>query len=364
MGHVERVPAARVVHVVAAVVLHEAVVGGVVDAAEGQRRAEVIALGGVVVDHVEDDLDAGPVQRLHHGLELRHLLPAAARGGEARIGGEIADRVVAPVVREASIDQVLGRDRVMHRKELDRGHPQPRQILDRRGRHEPGIGAAQIARDVGMPDGEAFDVHLVDHRLVPWDSRWPVVAPAEGPVDHDRLRQVRRAVAIVRGQILARIADPVAEERLVPAHGAIDRLGIGIEQELRGIEAMALFGLPGPFHAIPVEEPRPGLGQIGVPDVVRLLGQAHAPLLARGIDGVEEAELDPRRVLAEQREVHAGAVPGRAQGIGRAGLDAQRSLAAGSLWSHCPRPSSVGRLGLFAQAVIGVTVRDLRRLGG
>ncbi len=77
MGHVERVPAARVVHVVAAVVLHEAVVGGVVDAAERQRRAQVIALGGVVVDHVEDDLDAGPVQRLHHGLELR----APARRG-------------------------------------------------------------------------------------------------------------------------------------------------------------------------------------------------------------------------------------------------------------------------------------------
>ena len=38
-----------------------------------QRRPEVVALGGVVVDDVEDDLDAGLVQRAHHRLELGHL---------------------------------------------------------------------------------------------------------------------------------------------------------------------------------------------------------------------------------------------------------------------------------------------------
>ena len=31
---------------------------------------ELIAFGGVVVDDVEDDFDAGRVQRLHHRLEL------------------------------------------------------------------------------------------------------------------------------------------------------------------------------------------------------------------------------------------------------------------------------------------------------
>jgi hypothetical protein len=38
----------------------------------------VIALGGVIVDHVEDDLDARLVQRLHHRLELADLLAALA----------------------------------------------------------------------------------------------------------------------------------------------------------------------------------------------------------------------------------------------------------------------------------------------
>ena len=74
MAHVERIAGARVVHVVARIVGDQAVVGGVVDAAETERRAELIALGGVVVDHVEDHFDAGAMQRLHHRLELADLL--------------------------------------------------------------------------------------------------------------------------------------------------------------------------------------------------------------------------------------------------------------------------------------------------
>src|SRR6185503_17993168 len=64
----ERVPGAAEVVVVA--VPGEQVVGGVVQTAEGERRAAVVALAGVVEDDVQDDLDAGPVQRLHQLLEL------------------------------------------------------------------------------------------------------------------------------------------------------------------------------------------------------------------------------------------------------------------------------------------------------
>ena len=52
---VESVAGAGVVHVVAAVVLHHAVVGGVVDALHGEHGAAFVAFAGVVVDDVEDD---------------------------------------------------------------------------------------------------------------------------------------------------------------------------------------------------------------------------------------------------------------------------------------------------------------------
>ncbi len=70
MHHVERVAGPGVVHVLARVVGHHPVVRGVVDASERQRGAEPSAFGGMVVDDVEDHLDARGVQALHHGLEL------------------------------------------------------------------------------------------------------------------------------------------------------------------------------------------------------------------------------------------------------------------------------------------------------
>jgi hypothetical protein len=84
MRHGDGVSAAGVVDVVARLVGQQAVIGGVVDAAEGQGRPEVVAFRGVVVDDVQDDLDAGAVQAPDHGLEL------ADRAGHevARLGCE------------------------------------------------------------------------------------------------------------------------------------------------------------------------------------------------------------------------------------------------------------------------------------
>ena len=74
--HVQAVAAAGEVDVAAPVVGVEPVVRRVVDAAQRERRTALVAFAGVVVDHVEDHLDAGAVQALHHGLELADLLPA------------------------------------------------------------------------------------------------------------------------------------------------------------------------------------------------------------------------------------------------------------------------------------------------
>ena len=127
---VERVAGARVVHVVARVVGHEAVVGCVVDAAEGQHRAEVVALGGVVVDHVEDHLDPRLVQRLDHALELAHLLAGLAGGGVGRVRGEEADRRVAPVVGQPAVGEERLVGDVVDRQQLDRGHAELLQVAD------------------------------------------------------------------------------------------------------------------------------------------------------------------------------------------------------------------------------------------
>ena len=193
VAHVEAVPRAGEVEVVARVVGIQPVVGRVVDAAQAQRGAEVVALAGVVVDDVQDHLDPGAVEGLHHRLELAHLAPGPLARRVARLRRQEGDRVVAPVVREATLDQVAVVDELMDRQELDRRHAEREQVVDDRVAGHAEVGAAQLRRNAGVAHRHPAHVALVDHGPVPWDGRPAVVAPRERRVDHDALGHVRRA---------------------------------------------------------------------------------------------------------------------------------------------------------------------------
>ena len=73
MLHVQRVAGPGVIGVEPGVVRLQPIVRPVVYAAKGERRTELIAFGSMVVDDVEDHLEAGGVQRSHHRLELSQL---------------------------------------------------------------------------------------------------------------------------------------------------------------------------------------------------------------------------------------------------------------------------------------------------
>jgi hypothetical protein len=70
----------------------------------------------VVVNDVEDDFEAGAMQALDHRLELAER----ARRRVAHVRREEPDRVVAPVVAKAELDQALVVDERVHGQELDR----------------------------------------------------------------------------------------------------------------------------------------------------------------------------------------------------------------------------------------------------
>jgi hypothetical protein len=107
------------------------------------------------------------------------------------------------------------------------------------------------------------------------------------------------------------MADGVAEKRVVPLELADQLACIRIDHQLVGIEPVAGIGLIGAVHPIPVQQSGTGIGQIAVPHLVGVFRQIDAALLLAG--GVEKAELDSRRMRREKGEVHAQAVPGRAQ---------------------------------------------------
>ena len=65
MIRVDGVPGTTVVGVKRTVVF-ENVVGAVLQPAKTQRWPVLVAFGGVIENHVEDDLDARPVEGFHH----------------------------------------------------------------------------------------------------------------------------------------------------------------------------------------------------------------------------------------------------------------------------------------------------------
>src|ERR1017187_3366496 len=113
--------------------------------------------------------------------------------------------------------------------QLDGGHAQPGQVVDDDRGRQARIGAALLGRDLGMAQGQAADMRLVDHRLVVRSARLPVVPPVEIRISNDIARHKRGTVA---GADRIRRAGPVREQGLVPAHLALDGLAVRVEQQL------------------------------------------------------------------------------------------------------------------------------------
>ena len=157
-AQVHGVAAPGVVDAEAAVVGRQPVVGPVVDAAQAQGRAEVAALCGVVVDHVEDDLDAGLVQRLTMPLNSSSTPLRVVGAPPGRVRREPRQRVVAPVVGQPARDQLLLVTLRVDRQQLDRGDAERLEVRDRGVAGQPGERAAQLSGHVGVRGGEALDV--------------------------------------------------------------------------------------------------------------------------------------------------------------------------------------------------------------
>ena len=311
MRQVHRVPGAGVVDVVALLVGQQPVVIGVVDALLGERGAQFVAFGGVIVDHVEDYLDAGIVELVDHLLELvdeRRLEIARCRGEEG-------EAVIAPVVLQPLLDQVAVVDEGVDRQELGRGDAERPQIFGDARMGETGEGAALGFGNAGVELGEALYMHLVGDRALPRHHGMGRRAPGEGRIDDPAFGHQMRAVLVVEGQVLVGMVELVAEQLRTPFQVAHQLLGIGVDQQLVGVEAVAGLGLVGAVDAETVDGARPRFRQIAVPDLVGIFGQFD-PLALGDAVIVEQAEFDLGGVGREDGEVDAETIPCGAEGEG------------------------------------------------
>ena len=222
---------------------------------------------------------------------------------------EEADGVVTPVVRQPAFGQEAVGDELVHGHKLHRGDAEFLQVLDDRGMRKPGVGAPLRLRHAGMQLGEAAHVRLVDHRLVVLRPRRAVAAPVEVRVHHHRARHVRRGVGIVA---LVGVIERVGEHRRIPVDAALDRLRVGVEQQLRRIAAVPGGWIVGPVHPVAVALARPHAGQVTVPDEPVHLAQRQPGL---GAVVAEQAQLDLIGNVGVQREVGPSTVVGGPQRV-------------------------------------------------
>ena len=95
---------------------------------------------------------------------------------------------------------------------------------------------------------------------------------------------------------------------------------VRIEQQLVGVEAVAVLGLVGAVDAVAVELAGADVGHIAVEDLVGIFGQRD-PLDFLAAVLVEQAELDLGGVGGEDREIGPLAVPGGAARVRQAFFD-------------------------------------------
>src|SRR5215471_8406944 len=99
MNQIESVAGAGEIEIEPRILRMQPVVGEIVDPAEAQRRPEMISFPCVIVNHVENHLDARCMQAAHHSLELSDLLAHLPAAGVLPMWSEKPDCIVAPVVR-------------------------------------------------------------------------------------------------------------------------------------------------------------------------------------------------------------------------------------------------------------------------
>ena len=275
----------------------------------------MIAFDGVIINHIEDHLEAGGVKSSHHRLELGHLLAHLATAGILTMWRKKSDRVVAPIINQAALNQPFVIDMGVDRQEFHRSDPEILQVSDRRFAPQAGIGAAQLLRNIRPKLCETFYMHLVNHRLSQRRSRLAVVAPIKCIVDHDRLGHAPGVVAKILREILLLVAHDVGKHFVSPIHAARDRFRVRIDQYLGVVETQAPLRIVRTRNAIAIELTGARVRKKHMPDMLSALGDWNSNIFLWRIDSIEQAKIDPGRVFGKKSEVHAASRPSCTQRI-------------------------------------------------
>ncbi|OPZ56968.1 MAG: hypothetical protein BWY88_01284 [Synergistetes bacterium ADurb.Bin520] len=292
-----------------------------------------------------------------HGFELRHLAPQGVRRRVGPLGGEEADGAVAPVVL-----QILAGDGVfpgelelveLHDgKKLQTGDAQLLEVGDLL--HHSQIGPGMLHPRMGT-HGEAPHMGFVDDALPQRVIQRPVPLPVEIIVDDDALGHPGGVELGVEGKVPLRgVGVPAQGPVEPPAEIPRQRLGVGVQEDLVPVEAVAPFRVVGPVNPVLVEGAGSDPREKRVPDIPGAVQPGVEKNLLPGLPvlgTVEEEQRNRRGVTGENRELGSPRMRARPE---RQRLSGQhvplhpKNLATAwmtncglSAWTQCPAPGTV-----------------------
>src|ERR1019366_1028581 len=111
----------------------------------------------------------------------------------------------------------------------------------------------------------APDVRFIEDGVFPGDvGAHLTAAPVEGLIDDDGLGHAAGIIAPIEREVLARASGAISEMGIAPYQPSGKAPGIGIEQQLVGVEAVAVLGHIGSMNPIAIELSGRNVVQIAV----------------------------------------------------------------------------------------------------
>ncbi len=102
MCSIQGIATPGVIHVIARLAGNQPVIASIVETAKTQGRAKMISFRAVVIDHIENDLDACRMQRLDHAFEFGYRVVGSRISG---IWREITQGAIAPKIAQTPVKQ-------------------------------------------------------------------------------------------------------------------------------------------------------------------------------------------------------------------------------------------------------------------
>src|SRR5690348_4719236 len=174
-----------------------------------------------------------------------------------------------------------------------------------------------------MLSGKPLYMKFIDYRFMQRRLGQAVVLPIEMCARYNGFGNSRCIVLFTLAQIRLRIAQFIAENRVLPIHLAGNGAGIRVDKKLGRIEPQALFRLIRSMNPIPIKLANGQARYITMPNIAGRFSEWNDLRFGR-VYFVEKTKIDASGVLGVNSKIDAGPIPCRALGVRRSWQDVRR----------------------------------------